>query len=39
MWNNMRRDVAKCLNAQEVKVEHLRHGGTSQDIAIPRNRR
>lgn len=38
-WNNMKMDVAnfvsKCLNCQQVKVEHLRPGGTSQDIAIP----
>ncbi|KAF3652621.1 hypothetical protein FXO38_15996 [Capsicum annuum] len=38
-WNNMKRDLAdfvsKCLNCQQVKVEHLRPGGTSQEIALP----
>lgn len=38
-WNNKKRDVAnfvsKCLNCQKVKVEHLRPGGTSQEIALP----
>ena len=38
-WNNMKRDVAdfvsKCLNCQQVKVEHMRPGGTSQEIALP----
>lgn len=35
----MKRDgvyfVAKCLNFQQVKMEHLRLGATSQDIAFP----
>ena len=35
----MKRDVAdfvsKCLNCQQVKVEHMRPGGTSQEIALP----
>ena len=35
----MKRDVAdfvsKCLNYQQVKVEHMRPGGTSQEIALP----
>ena len=39
-WNNMKRDIAdfvsKCLNCQQVKVEHLRPGGTSQEINLPR---
>ena len=38
-WNNMKLDVAdflsKCLNCQQVKVEHMRPGGTSQEIALP----
>ena len=27
--------VAKCLNCQQVKVEQMRPGGTSQEIALP----
>ena len=38
-WNNMKRDVAdfvsNCLNCQQVKVEHMKLGGTSQEIALP----
>ncbi|WMV24573.1 hypothetical protein MTR67_017958 [Solanum verrucosum] len=38
-WNGMKKDiadfVAKCLNCQQVKAEHLRSGGLSQDINIP----
>ncbi|WMV41715.1 hypothetical protein MTR67_035100 [Solanum verrucosum] len=38
-WNGMKKDiaefVAKCPNCQQVKVEHQRLGGLSQDIAIP----
>ncbi|WMV09315.1 hypothetical protein MTR67_002700, partial [Solanum verrucosum] len=38
-WNGMKRDiagfVAKCHNCQQVKVEHQRLGGLSQDIPIP----
>ena len=38
-WNNMKRDVAdfvsKCLNYQQLKVEHLRPGGSSQEIVLP----
>ena len=38
-WNNMKHDVAdfvsKCLNCQQVKVEHMRPGGTSPEIALP----
>ena len=38
-WNNMKCDVAnyvaKCLNCQQVKVKHLRPGGTSQEISLP----
>jgi len=38
-WHNMKRDVAdfvsKFLNGQKVKVEHLRSGGSSQEIALP----
>ena len=26
--------VSKCLNCQQVKVEHMRPGGTSQEIAL-----
>ena len=37
--NNMKRYVAdfvsKCLNCQQVKVEHMRPGGTSQEIDLP----
>ena len=35
----MKRDVAnfvsKCLNCQQVKVEHMRPSGTSQEIVLP----
>ncbi|WMV38193.1 hypothetical protein MTR67_031578 [Solanum verrucosum] len=38
-WNGMKKDikgyVAKCPNCQQVKAEHLRPGGLSQDIEIP----
>ncbi|WMV08642.1 hypothetical protein MTR67_002027 [Solanum verrucosum] len=38
-WNGMKKDiakfVAKCPNCQQVKVEHLKQGGLSQDISIP----
>ncbi|KAH0651615.1 hypothetical protein KY284_031527 [Solanum tuberosum] len=38
-WNGMKRDiarfVAKCPNYQQVKVEHQRLGGLSQNISIP----
>lgn len=38
-WNGMKKDitefVAKCLNCQQVKVEHQRLGGVIQDISIP----
>ena len=38
-WNNMKRDVAnfvaKYMVCQQVKVEHMRPGGTSQEIALP----
>ncbi|WMV46617.1 hypothetical protein MTR67_040002 [Solanum verrucosum] len=38
-WNGMKRYivgfVAKCPNCQQVKVEHQRQGGWSQDIRIP----
>ncbi|KAH0652933.1 hypothetical protein KY289_030611 [Solanum tuberosum] len=38
-WNGMKKDiagfVAKCPNCQQVKAEHLRPGGLSQDIDIP----
>ncbi|XP_049365267.1 uncharacterized protein LOC125830089 [Solanum verrucosum] len=37
-WNGVKKDiaefVAKCPNCQQVKVEHQRSGGLSQDIAI-----
>lgn len=36
--NNMKRGVAnfvaKCMVFQQVKVEHLRPGGTSQEIEL-----
>ena len=35
----MKRDIAyfvsKCLNCQQVKVEHQKQGGTTQEIDIP----
>ncbi len=38
-WNGMKKDiagfVAKCPNFQQVKVEHQKPGGLSQDISIP----
>ncbi|KAH0697960.1 hypothetical protein KY289_015442 [Solanum tuberosum] len=38
-WNGLKKDitdfVAKCLICQQVKAEHLRPGGLSQDIDIP----
>ncbi|WMV18994.1 hypothetical protein MTR67_012379 [Solanum verrucosum] len=38
-WNGMKRDiegfVAKCPNCQQVKVQHQRPGGLSQDISTP----
>ncbi|KAH0633114.1 hypothetical protein KY284_035900 [Solanum tuberosum] len=38
-WNGMKRDVvefvAKCPNCQQVKVEHQRPRGFSQNISIP----
>ncbi|KAH0758100.1 hypothetical protein KY290_021593 [Solanum tuberosum] len=38
-WNRMKKDiaefVAKCPNCQQVKVEHQKPGGMSQDIGIP----
>ncbi|KAF3627278.1 hypothetical protein FXO38_28845 [Capsicum annuum] len=37
-WNNMKRDVAdfvsKCLNCQQVKVEHLRLGGLGTQVNV-----
>ncbi|WMV07941.1 hypothetical protein MTR67_001326, partial [Solanum verrucosum] len=38
-WNGMKRDiadfVAKCPNCQQVKVEHQKLGGMTQEIDIP----
>ena len=38
-WNGIKREVAKfvsrCLNCQQVKVEHQGVGGLTQDIDIP----
>ena len=38
-WNGMKRDivdfVAKCPNCQQVKVEHHKPGGMTQEIDIP----
>ncbi|KAH0650243.1 hypothetical protein KY284_030155 [Solanum tuberosum] len=38
-WNGMKRDitdfVAKCLNCQQVKVEHQKPRGMTQEIDIP----
>ena len=38
-WHGMKRDVAayvsKCHTYQQVKAEHQRPGGLSQDIEIP----
>ncbi|WMV33522.1 hypothetical protein MTR67_026907 [Solanum verrucosum] len=38
-WNGMKRDIAyfvvKCPNCQQVKVEHQKPGGMTQEIDIP----
>ena len=38
-WNVMKRDIAdfvsKCPNCQQVKVEHKKLGGMTQEIDIP----
>ncbi|WMV49716.1 hypothetical protein MTR67_043101 [Solanum verrucosum] len=38
-WNELKKDivefVAKCPNCQQVKVQHQKPGGLSQDISIP----
>ena len=38
-WNDMKRDIAdfvsKCPNCQQVKVEHQKLGGMTQEIDIP----
>ena len=38
-WNIMKRDIAdfvsKCPNCQQVKVEHQKPGGMTQEIDIP----
>ena len=38
-WNDMKRDMAdfvsKCPNCQQVKVEHQKPGGMTQEIDIP----
>ena len=38
-WNGMKKDitcfVAKNLNCQQVKSEHLRSGGSSKEMDIP----
>ena len=38
-WNDMKRDIAdfvsKCPNCQQVKVEHQKPGGMTQEIDIP----
>ncbi|WMV55142.1 hypothetical protein MTR67_048527 [Solanum verrucosum] len=38
-WNRMKKEIAefkaKCPNCQQVKVEHQKLGGLSQDISIP----
>ncbi|KAF3663690.1 hypothetical protein FXO38_10525 [Capsicum annuum] len=38
-WNNIKRDVAnfvsKCMNCQQVKVEHLKSSSTSQETTLP----
>ena len=38
-WNSMKRDlgdfVSKCPNRQQVKVEHQKSGGMTQEIDIP----
>ena len=39
MWEGLKRDIeefiAKCLNCQQVKAEHLKSGGLLQEIQIP----
>ena len=38
-WNDMKRDIgdimSKCPNSQQVKVEHQKPGGMTQEIDIP----
>ena len=38
-WNGMKRDIAdsvsKCPNCKQVKVEHQKLGGVTQEIDIP----
>ena len=38
-WNSLKRDIAdffsKCPNCQQVKVEHQKPGGMTQEIDIP----
>ena len=38
-WNGMKRDIAdsvsECPNCQQVKVEHQKPGGMTQEIDIP----
>jgi len=38
-WSSMKRgiakSIAKCLNFQQVKIEHQRPGGMAQNIDIP----
>ncbi|XP_070046563.1 uncharacterized protein [Nicotiana tomentosiformis] len=34
-WNDMKRDVARCPNCQQVKAEHQKSGGLAQNIEIP----
>ena len=38
-WNDMKKDIAdfmdKCPNYQQVKVEHQKPGGMTQEINIP----
>ncbi|WMV07689.1 hypothetical protein MTR67_001074 [Solanum verrucosum] len=38
-WNKMKKDIAefmtKCLNCQQVKVEHTKPGGLAQNISFP----
>ena len=40
-WNGMKRDiedfVSKCLNYQQVKLEHQRSGGRAHNIEIFKN--
>ena len=39
LWNGMKRDIAdfvsKCPNCKQVKVEHQKQGGMTQEIDIP----